>query len=102
MFEKTKIKYSLSSIVIATFTLLIFLHYWPSEATDGIVHFSPTDATRNGIENSNNAERHGIETFGWKESSNTKYQFFISRVKQSGIYVVYCIITLCKSVISQS
>jgi len=70
-----RIKYCLSSISIATFTLWIFLHYWPSHAT------------RNGIEtivrkeNSNNAPRNGIETIG----TNTKYKFFISRLKQSEI-----------------
>ena len=60
--EKMKIKYSFSSICIATFTLWIFLHYWPN------------DSAINGI----------IETSGREESSLTKYQFFISSLKQSG------------------
>ena len=61
--EEMKIKYSLSSIVIATFTLWIFLHYWPSESV-----------------------RNGQETSAIEKRLLTKYQFL--RLKQSGKAIV--------------
>ena len=52
-------------ICFVTFTLSMFLFYW--------------------------SKRFSIkETNGWKESSMTKYEIFISRLKQSGISNVDC------------
>ena len=72
---KMKIKYSLLSIFIATFTLCIFLHYWPSDAARKCKR-----ATNLRQEIPNKFAGSGLETIGL----NTKYQFFISRLKKSG------------------
>ena len=66
-------KYSLCSIFIVALTLWVFFYYWPTESS-------------------------GMTRNGWKESSMTKYHFFLSVLKQSGESRELCYSSKCSMV----